>query len=277
MIASRFAPSFDTLIKIGVILIAVVLASVLSVAGAAIHPLVGFGAIIGVIAALAILVQPTLGLLAFVLTVTLLPFAVIPVPIGGVRLTFVDGILSAVLLVWLARLLTRRQERLISSAVDGPILLFLGLAIVSYILGIQSTSAEVTRFFLKTINSILFFFVASNLIHDRRTLRLVVQTIAVGALGASVIAIILYLLPADLVTRILGGLRALGYYPAGGPVVRTIAESQLVRAIGTSVDPNVLAGTLLLTVPYAITQLFSRVPIFPRKYLWPASGINRMA
>jgi O-antigen ligase len=65
-------------------------------------------------------------------------------------------------------------------------------------------------------------------------------------------------------------LRAIGYYPSGSIVTRTIAESQMLRAVGTSVDPNVLAGTLLLTAPYTAAQVFAPKPLLPRLWLAPA-------
>ncbi|GIW06418.1 MAG: O-antigen polymerase [Dehalococcoidia bacterium] len=249
-----------------------------AIAGAAlgvrIHPLAGFALVLGVAAGVGILVQPLVGFVAFILTVTLLPFGVIPIAIGGVRLTFVDAILGSLLLLWIIRLLLRRQETLHTTPLGGPILVFIGLAIASFVLGIQSTTAELTRFFLKTINGILFFFTVVNLVEDRPALRLLTRTIIIGSTGASLLGIGLYVLDQDLATRILVSLRAIGYYPSGSIVTRTIAESQMLRAVGTSVDPNVLAGTLLLTVPYTATQLFSAKPVLPRS--WLASALVAM-
>ncbi|MFN8534802.1 MAG: O-antigen ligase family protein [Dehalococcoidia bacterium] len=256
-----------------IILLGLAAAIVGAAVGARIHPLAGIAVVLGIAAGLGILVQPLFGFVAFILTVTLLPFGVIPVPIGGVRLTFVDAILGGLLLVWLARLLLRRQEALHTSPVDGPVLVFIGLAIASFVLGVQSTTAELTRFFLKTINGILFFFTVSNMIDDRASLRLVVRMVIVGSAGAALLGIVLYFIDQDLATRVLVSLRAIGYYPSGSIVTRTIAESQMLRAVGTSVDPNVLAGTLLLTVPYTAAQLFSRRPVLPRVWLFPGFGL----
>jgi O-antigen ligase len=256
----------------------VLLAGLLAVVGGAalsvrIHPLAGFGLIVALAAGIAFLVRPLVGLVAFILTVTLLPFAVVPVPIGGVRLTFVDTIVSSLLLIWLARLCLRRQETIALSPLGGPVLLFVGLAIVSFLFGIQSTTAELTRFFLKTINGILFFFTVHNLVEDRPALRLLLRTLVVGAAGAATLGIALYVIDQELATRLLLSLRVLGYYPSGSVVTRTIAETQQLRAVGTSVDPNVLAGTLLLTGPYLAASLFSPRPVWPRPVLMVALGL----
>jgi O-antigen ligase len=258
---------------------AIVVAGVLAAIGGAylgvrIHPLAGFALVIAVAAGLGILVQPLYGLVAFILTVTLLPFAVVPVPIGGVRLTFVDLILAGLLFIWIARLLLRREDTIRTTPLDAPILVFLGLAITSFVLGVESTTAELSRFFLKTINGILFFFTVSNLVIDRPALRLVTRAIIIGSAGAALFGIAFYYLDQSLVGRILTGLRAIGYYPSGSIIVRTIAESQMLRAVGTSVDPNVLAGTLLLTTPYTAAQLFSARPVFPRHWLYGALALN---
>ncbi|MCS6800844.1 MAG: O-antigen ligase family protein [Chloroflexota bacterium] len=267
MTVSALSPAAARALLIAAGLLAVVGGAAL---GVRVHPVAGFALVLGIAAGIGILVQPLVGFVAFILTVTLLPFAVIPIPIGGVRLTFVDAILASLLLLWILRLLLRRQETVQTTPLDGPILVFIGLAIASFIFGIQSTTAELTRFFLKTINGILFFFTVVNMVDDRPALRRLAQTFIVGATGASLIGIVLYFLDQDLATRILLSLRAIGYYPSGSIVTRTIAESQLLRAVGTSVDPNVLAGTLLLTAPYTATQLFSPKPVLPRVWLFPA-------
>jgi O-antigen ligase len=265
--SSALSPAATRVLVLAAGLVAIVAGAAL---GVRVHPLAGFALVLGVATGVGILVQPLVGFVAFILTVTLLPFAVIPIPIGGVRLTFVDAILAGLLLVWVARLLLRRQETLRTTPLDGPILVFIGLAIVSFLFGIHSTTAELTRFFLKTINGILFFFTVVNLVDDRWALRLVVRALIVGATGAALLGILLYFLDQELATRILVSLRAIGYYPSGSIVTRTIAESQMLRAVGTSVDPNVLAGTLLLTAPYTATQLFSAKPVVPRAWLLPA-------
>lgn len=265
--SSALSPAATRVVILAAGLLAVVGGAAL---GVRVHPLAAIALVVGVVAAGGILVHPLVGFVAFILTVTLLPFAVIPIPVGGVRLTFVDAILASLLLVWIARLLLRRQEIVRTTPLDIPILVFIGLAVTSFLFGISSTTAELMRFFLKTINGILFFFTVVNLVDDRWALRFLVRTLIVGATGAALLGIVLYFLDQELATRILVSLRAIGYYPSGSIVTRTIAESQMLRAVGTSVDPNVLAGTLLLTAPYTATQLFSAKPVVPRAWLLPA-------
>ena len=74
--------------------------------------------------------------------------------------------------------------------------------------------------------------------------RLVKVFLLAGA-AASAVAIILWLLPDDTANAGLNVLQRLGY--PGGWVIRYIEENPALaeRAIGTSVDPNVLGGLLI--------------------------------
>jgi O-antigen ligase len=91
----------------------------------------------------------------------------------------------------------------------------------------------------------------------------VILLLAAGA--AAVIAIGLYFLPDDLANSLLSRLGILGY-PAGD-VLRYIEDNPGLaeRAIGTSVDPNVLGGMLSMTLALAVPQLLSTKPLLSRR------------
>jgi O-antigen ligase len=63
-------------------------------------------------------------------------------------------------------------------------------------------------------------------------------------------------------------------YP-GGWVIRYIEENPGLseRAIGTSVDPNVLGGLLLMIGALAGPQLVAKRPLFSRKLTWTITGL----
>src|SRR3972149_5417142 len=94
---------------------AVVLGGAGGILAAGTKPLFVFGAIIGLLVALAIVLDTQVGLIAFLALALLLPFGVIPLPLGPVKLTFIDATLTLLLLVWLLRLLAKPGERLRTS------------------------------------------------------------------------------------------------------------------------------------------------------------------
>lgn len=234
---------------------------------AAVSPLAGFAVVFAFILGLAVLVNTQVGLIAIVTIAYLLPFAVIPLPIGGLKLTFLDATLSAVLLIWILKLMARPEDRFVASPLDWLIVLFIGLALTSFIMGIETASGQIIRFFLKTINSILFFFTVVNCVRERRQLEQVAKAIMLGGFAAAVIALALYLLNASTATRMLEMLRVVGY-PTGSGVLRYIAGTTTLRAIGTSIDPNVLGGMLFLALAMTVTQLFGSSPLFKRRFLF---------
>lgn len=233
---------------------------------AAIHPLAGLAAIFGGGLAVAMLLSAEVGLIAVIGIAYLLPFGVIPVPIGGLRLTFLDAAITAVLAVWLLRLLSRRDERPVTTPLDGLVLIFVGLAIVSFVIGIYSVSGEMLRFFLKTINSILFFLTVTNVVRTKATLVRVVQAVLLGGLSAALLGIAFYVMDKGLAIQLLSSLRGVGY-PSGAGVLRYIAGTTTLRATGTAIDPNVLGGMLLLVLPLAVSQLFAERGVLPRQPL----------
>lgn len=231
-----------------------------------IHPVAGFAVIGGAGALLAILGSTQAALVAVIAVLYILPFAVTPVPIGGVRLSFLDVTLSLLLVIWIFRMLTNPvQFPLITSPIDGFVLVFLGLAVVALILGINSVSNEVLRFFLKTINSVLLFWTALNVIRTLGDLTLVTRAILISSGIAGFVAIGLYILPDDAANQLLNQLRVFNY-PTGN-VLRFIATTNVERAIGTAVDPNVLGGMLMLAIPLLFTQILSPQPVLNRRWV----------
>ncbi len=260
--------------KAGVVFFAIAIGAMVGLLIAAASPLYVVAGLAGLGVATALVVNMQVGLLAFVTVATLLPYAVIPLPIGGVRLTFIDAILTALLLMWLVRLLVRPGTKLESVSWGWLVVLFICLAITSYTIGTgYSTSPEATRLFLKLINSVLLFFTVLNCVRSKVQLQQIVAGLIFGGAVAAVIGIILFALPKGEATRWLMLLRPLGYYQSGGDALRFIAGTETERAIGTSVDPNVFGALLMLCLVLAVSQLLSSRPVISRNWLIPLSGL----
>ena len=73
-------------------------------------PLYVVAAFLGLTVVALVIADSRLGLLLLIGVVTLLPFGVVPVPLGSVKLTFLDVTLVLLLIVWFARLLLRPDE-----------------------------------------------------------------------------------------------------------------------------------------------------------------------
>ena len=185
------------------------------------------------------------GLLAFIGVATLLPFAVIPVSIGPVRLTMVDVCLTVTLLIVLLRPLADRRERFRSTGVDLPVFLFISVAVAAFILGTayQTTSSD-ARLFLKLLNSVFVFFTVVNAVRDQKTLERLLVYLFAGGVGAGVLGIALYFIPQARATQLLAALGPFGYPRTN--ILQFIASTTTQRAIGTSIDPNILGATLMM-------------------------------
>lgn len=232
-------------------------------------PLYGLALGAGLAALYAMLRSLHLGLIALIGVIFLLPFAAVPVDIGFAP-TFLDLVMMAVFFVWVSRLASHKQRDLLAPAPALGILAFVALAIVSFILGLQHAplTANIARRFVELMLGMLLFFVVANAVRSEGELRWLVLAIIAAATLASLIGIALYVIPRPLAIRLLSTLRVVRY-PSGAGVLRYIMDdpSMPMRAISTSVDPNVLGGALIFATTLATAQLMSRRPICDRRLL----------
>lgn len=206
--------------------------------------------------------------------VCLLPFASFPFDIGF-RPTFLDAALGLLFAVWLLQWLQEPRRTLELTPLGWPVLVFLALALMAFILGLGHAplTAYVVRHFAEILLSVMFFFVVVNTVRDVGRLERIVRVLILCAFAEALIGVILYALPDNLTMRILSALGPLGY-PTGPGVLRYIRDDPTLpqRATATSVDPNVLGSLLNLTLALAVPQAFSSRPVLPRRYLWPILG-----
>jgi O-antigen ligase len=215
--------------------------------------------------------RPVLGAALFVAIVATLPFGVIPVPLAGAQLTLVDAILIATFTSVLARIASGRW-RLSVGPTGVALLAFVLIASAAFIAGSASAAVppELIRRFGKLVASLLFFLVARTLLTTTDRLaslsRWLMYAAAVqGAIGAS----LMLLSPLTQLT-LLSRLQVIGY-PAGDvlryvPGANNTYTNQL-RAIGTSVDPNVFGGTLMLALVLMVVQWASPKPVLRKSLL----------
>ena len=228
-------------------------------------PLAAAALMLAAIAALVVLRDIEIGFWAVIAVVALLPFATLPFDIG-LTPTFLDMAMGAVLVVWVIGLVTGRQRTIILTPVTLPLMIFIIIAIFAFIFGLSNGPLTPTllRKFAELLLSLGFVLVIIDYCTSWKRLERLVKVLLLAGAAASAIAIGLWLLPEDSANSLLNVLSRIGY--PGGWVIRYIEENPALseRAIGTSVDPNVLGGLLLMIGALAGPQLVAKRPLFPR-------------
>jgi hypothetical protein len=235
-------------------------------------PLITAALVMALVGGLLMLRSTQFGFMALIGIVCLLPFGALPIKIGFTP-TFLNLVLAVLFAVWLARLVTGQQKKFVTSPLALPIIIFLFLAFVSFVAGLAhaSPTPNAVRRFAEIIMGIALFFVTVNCVRTREELEQLVLIVILAGFGAALIGVVLYFLPRALSVRLLSALRILNY-PAGSGVLRFIEDDPLLpmRAIGTSVDPNILGGLLILVASLTVPQLYTRRPLLKR---WLAAPI----
>ncbi len=206
-----------------------------------------------------------MGFWGVVAVISLLPFATIPIDLG-LTPTFLDAALGVVVVVWLVRLLTGRQRRVVTAPLTLPLIIFLIVAVFAFIFGLQNGpfTPTLARKFAELLLSIGFVILVVDYCRTWEQMQRLTRILLLGGGAAALLAIGLWLLPDATANSALNLLTRLGY--PGGWVIRYIEENPELaeRAIGTSVDPNALGGLLVLFGALAAPQLLAGRPVLPR-------------
>jgi hypothetical protein len=223
--------------------------------------------IVAIMATLLILSEVEYGLYALIGIATLLPFASIPINLGF-NPTFLDVALLLLFMIWLARLLARQDEvpfRLTPLGI--PLLTFMVLAVFSFVIGMAHAGLQIqiVRHFAEILLALALYLLAVNIVRTRERLERVATALIVAGGISAALGILFYFLPSDATIRILSLLRVFNY-PTGDAVLRYIEDNpdNPLRAISTSIDPNVLGGLMILTAALTAPQVFSARPLLPR-------------
>jgi hypothetical protein len=253
------------------VLFASIAALGIGIIAAATTPLVAAAGILGLFVLAAVWWRPAFGVWLFVAIVATMPFAVIPVSLGGAQPTFVDAVMFATFTAVLARVVFGRL-RLVLDAPSLAIFAFVLLAVVALFAGatVTAVTPEMLRRVAKLMASLLFFVVARALLtrpdHIASLARGLMYAGAVqGAFGAG----LMLLSPLSQLT-LLTRLQVLGYPTTD--VLRYVpgpndTYTNQLRAIGTSIDPNVFGGTLMLALALIVVQWASPAPVLRRSVL----------
>ncbi len=232
-------------------------------------PIIALGLTAASIAAIVTLRSPLWGLVGVILIATLLPFATLPFKIVFTP-SFLDMAIFAAFGVWALRYALARETQFEFSSLGGFVLLFLFLAAFSFALGLQYArpTSNNLRQFLEMILSIALFFVVINVVRDEASLFLLARALMLGGAGAAFFGILFYVIPRDATVWALDHLARFGY-PGGYGALRFVEDDPngVMRAIGTSIDPNVFGGLLIMVGVLTLPQLASKEPLFPRKWV----------
>jgi len=232
-------------------------------------PMIALGLVVAIMGAIVMLRSPLWGLVGVILVSTLLPFATMPFKIVFTP-NFLDLVILAAFGVWALRYALARETRFKFSSLGGMVLLFLFLAAFSFALGLQYNrpTSNNLRQFMEMILSIALFFVVINVVQDEDSLFLLARALMLGGAGAAFFGILFYVLPRDVTVWILDHLARFGY-PGGYGALRFVEDDPegIMRAIGTSIDPNVFGGLLIMVGVFTLPQLASKEPLFPRKWV----------
>jgi O-antigen ligase len=218
------------------------------------------------IAAVMMLCDLEAAYVAVIGVVALFPFGSLPFKVGFTP-TFLDLALMGLFGVWVLTMMLTEDQPLITTPVGGAVLAFALLAIVAFVAGLShgALTSYLIRHFAEILMSIGLFYLVVNTVRDTERLGRLVRWLILGASAAAVIGIVLYLLPEDLVVRMLSALDRFGY-PSGPGVIWYIRDdpAEMKRAMGTSVQPNVLGSLLSFGLAMLAPQLLAKRPIFPR-------------
>lgn len=244
-------------------------------------PFITAGLVVGVAGGLWMLRDIEVGYWALAGVICLLPFGKLPFDIG-LKPSFLDLVLGTLFLVWLVDfvLSPTRGPRLARDAADvggsqfvgtrlgAPIFIFLVLAVMSFVAGLAHAplTQQLLRHFAEVILAMLLFFIVVNSVRRQERLVRLTRAIILAGFGAALVGIVLYYLPDNTSIDLLSALGRFDY-PVGPGVLRYIREDPSLsqRATGTSVDPNVLGGLLIMIGALTVPQLFARRPIFDRR------------
>jgi len=239
--------------------------------------LISLGLLVGITFGLWVLRDIDVGYVALIAVICLLPFGALPVDVGF-KPTFLDLIVGALFFVWLMQRVTGKLGRFATAPVGAPVLIFLALALASFVAGLGHAplTQTVARHFAEVLLSIILFFMIVDTVRDEARLAKFVRAFMIAGFLASLIAIVLYVLPDRTTMELLSRLRVFGY-PEGPGVLRYIRDdpSLTQRATGTSVDPNVLGGLLIMTLSVSAAQAFGSRPVVRRR--WAAIIATAMA
>ena len=255
-------------------LLAILVGGAVGVGVALGSPVAALALAIGLVVAVVVARSVRAGLLVLVVVASLLPYGVIPVRIG-VQLTLVDALLILIFGGWIVHHVLR-EGRVELTTVGRPLVAYVAVAVAALLAGMAYAplGGPVLRSFLKYVVAILVFLPVVNVIRAHDQVRTLVRALIVGGVLAAIVGLAIHAQTPEKIVELLSSLSVVGY-PSGREVLRYLpgpnnTYSDVLRATGTQIDPNVFGGLLMLAGALALAQLFAPRPVLPRWLLLPA-------
>ncbi|SVC13487.1 uncharacterized protein METZ01_LOCUS266341, partial [marine metagenome] len=212
------------------------------------------------------LIQSELALWSTIVIFSLIPFGTMPFKFI-LTPTFLDITIATIYLVFFTQRLKSNRQPLVSTPAHIPIIIFILLSILSFILGTSNTSINpnLLRKFVGYILNISLALIIVDQVHNRLILTRIIKTIIVSGFAAAILGIALYIAPPNLSELSLNYLSVFNY--PSGDVLRYIEDNPAnpLRAIGTSVDPNIFGGLLAIVAALLVPQISTKNPIFKQR------------
>lgn len=235
------------------------------------NALIAAAVIVALVAATIVIWNLENALFATIGVAVLLPFAALPVNLGFAP-TLLDLALVSVFTLWILRALMRQNEEGLPfnlTPMGAFVLVFIALAVFSFVLGMSHAGITVygLRHFVEILVAIAFFFLVANVVRTRAQLERVIRVLLLVGFVSALLGVVFYLLPRPVTIQLLSLLRVFKY-PSGAGVLRFINDDPTgtMRAISTTVDPNVLGGLMVLIGGLLAPQVFASRPLFPRRW-----------
>ncbi|MBN1310817.1 MAG: O-antigen ligase family protein [Anaerolineae bacterium] len=199
--------------------------------------------------------------------VMLLPFATLPFKVV-ITPSFLDLAIGAVYFLYLMQWMTGERRRLAATPIHALIILFMILAVFSFIAGLRyaGLTSNGIRKFAEMLLSMGIALILVDILRTPEQIRRFVLIIILAGAATATLGIALWLLPDELAERILMTLSRIGYPNSG--IIQYIEQNPELseRAISTSVNPNSFGGTLVVVAGLAAPQMITQHPITGKRW-----------
>ena len=213
------------------------------------------------------LIQSELALWSTIIIYSLIPFGTLPFKFI-LTPTFLDITIATVYLVFFSQRLKSSRRPIVTTPAHTPIIIFILLSILSFILGSGNTviGPNLLRKFVGYILNISMALIIVDQVHNRYILNRMIRIIILSGFAAAILGIGLYVAPTNLSELSLNYLSVFNY-PSGN-VLRYIEDNPAnpLRAIGTSVDPNIFGGLLAIAGALLVPQTSANTPVFKHRF-----------
>ncbi len=242
------------------LLAAVTLGIVVGWGAVSLSPITSIFLLAGLVGSIAVAFSPGIAVIGLMAIVWLIPFGTLPFRVGF-RFTFLDLATGALLLLFAWQVCTHRL-RLPPRTVIVAVTLYAIFLLVAAGNGLRfGMTEDAITYSIKLASSAFLFVMLATWLHTPSAIRRAATWILVFAAGEALIGVALYFLPPGTSISILSRLGSFGY-PVGGSVLRYIADTPLLRATGTSIDPNLLGGAMVFAIAFAVALWASQ----PRRW-----------